>query len=577
MLRAIKNKVINSIRGKFIFLTILLIGSLIIMGIYAVNSLNTINKKTTVITKNWIPGITYSEELNTLTSVFRSLEYEHILSNDSRAMDDKEAAMQVKLNDIKKNMTAYEGMFYSEKDKSIYNTAKNQWDKYLELHTQVMKLSRDGKHDEAMVIMNGESKQAFEALSTYLLKLVDFNKSMAQTASKDSDTTYKNTRNVFVIDICIITVVATALSIILILGILKGLRRLKNELVNLSESGGDLTQKIDVKSKDEIADLANSLNRFLSNIREIVRNVHDNSNSSIGINENIGNSLNKLMNSIEEVSATTQQLAAGIQETAASSQEIAASTQNIGNATESIAEKSISGRKAAEEINNRAEKVKILVAESQKRADTVFKQTKIELEKAIENSKVVGQIKILSEAIMQITEQTNLLALNAAIEAARAGEAGKGFSVVADEIRKLAEQSNSTVAEIQTITSKVTESVANLSSSSNNLLEFVADDVVKGYGDMLNVAEYYRKDAEFVDNLMSEFSATTEELLESVQSVLKVVEQVAKASNEGAEGTTNITQKILTVTEETNRIVEKTKESKESADNLKLEIAKFKF
>ncbi|MEG0440668.1 MAG: methyl-accepting chemotaxis protein, partial [Solibacillus sp.] len=78
------------------------------------------------------------------------------------------------------------------------------------------------------------------------------------------------------------------------------------------------------------------------------------------------------------------------------------------------------------------------------------------LEEAMENSKVVTQINVLSESIMQISSQTNLLALNAAIEAARAGEAGRGFAVVADEIRKLAEESKNTVIEIQGITEKVT-------------------------------------------------------------------------------------------------------------------------
>ncbi len=126
---------------------------------------------------------------------------------------------------------------------------------------------------------------------------------------------------------------------------------------------------------------------------------------------------------------------------------------------------------------------------------------KQKLESAIESSKVVEQINVLSDSIMNITSQTNLLALNAAIEAARAGEAGKGFSVVADEIRKLAEQSKDTVTEIQSITVKVIESVKNLSDSSSNLLTFVSTDMDNDYKTMLNVADKYSEDASFVDTL----------------------------------------------------------------------------
>ncbi|MBO0563317.1 methyl-accepting chemotaxis protein, partial [Clostridium botulinum] len=166
--------------------------------------------------------------------------------------------------------------------------------------------------------------------------------------------------------------------------------------------------------------------------------------------------------------------------------------------------------------------------------------TKVELERAIESSKVVEQINVLSESIMEITSQTNLLALNAAIEAARAGEAGKGFSVVADEIRKLAEQSKDTVTEIQSITVKVIESVKNLSDSSSNLLTFVSTDMDNDYKTMLNVADKYSEDASFVDTLVTDFSSTSEDLLASLQDVLKTIEGVAQAASEGAGGTTDI-------------------------------------
>ena len=128
---------------------------------------------------------------------------------------------------------------------------------------------------------------------------------------------------------------------------------------------------------------------------------------------------------------------------------------------------------------------------------------KAELEKAMEDAKVVDQINVLADSIMGITDQTNLLALNASIEAARAGEAGKGFAVVADEIRNLAEQSKENVENIQGVTDAVKKAVENLKTDAEHMLEFVETDVTDSYHKFDELAGYYNEDASNVNEQIS--------------------------------------------------------------------------
>ncbi len=360
-------------------------------------------------------------------------------------------------------------------------------------------------------------------------------------------------------------------------------RRIAHPIKKSSEylrtlANGDFSLTVDSKflsRADEIGTMARGINEVKDSLKLLVNSIKNeahNINSEVALAINNANILNS---NLEEVSATTEELAASMQETAASSQEMAATSLEIKKAAEYIAEKSLNGASSAREISKRAVQTKENVHAAQKKTHEIFANTKNQLKQAIDDSKVVNQINILSDSIMQIAEQTNLLALNAAIEAARAGESGRGFSVVADEIRKLAEQSKDTVLKIQSVTTRVTGCVDNLSSHSNSLLTFMSTDVENDYQVMLDVGEKYSEDAKFVDLLVSEFSTTSEQLLSSVQNVLEAIDAIAQTANEGACGITNIANKVSQVNIKSSEVMEQVLASKESANKLKEGIEKF--
>lgn len=359
--------------------------------------------------------------------------------------------------------------------------------------------------------------------------------------------------------------------------IVKPIRKLEDNIKIIAN--GDFTQNIDKKylsRKDEVGVICLSIYDMRESIKHLILSIKSEAgNIDKDVNRIVDN-VNTLDENIEEVSATTEELAAGMEETAASSEEISATSQEIDNAVQSMAKKSQEGAIAAGQISKRAENTRANVKASERKANETLTDTKQQLMQALEDAKVVGKIDILSNAIMQITSQTNLLALNASIEAARAGEAGKGFSVVAEEIRQLAEQSKNAVQKIQDVTSKVTGSVENLSGCANNVLNFLSSDVANDYKVMLDVAEQYSKDAKYVDDLVTDFSSTTEELSASIDNVLTAIDSVAMASSEGAKGTTDIANRITDTSDKSGKVRETVVLTKKSADRLKNEIDRFK-
>ena len=342
---------------------------------------------------------------------------------------------------------------------------------------------------------------------------------------------------------------------------------------------GDFSMKAPeafLRRKDEIGEIMKAIVSMQEALKSLVKDVKVGSYDIREVVNTVSQNIKVLSKNIEEVSVITEELSAGLEETAASTRSMSTTSVEIEKVVESVAQQAHKGALAAGDINIKAVEIKKDFINSQCKALDIFQQTKDLLEKAIEDSKVVENITVLSEVIMQITSQTNLLALNASIEAARAGELGKGFAVVANEIKMLADQSKNAVIEIQNTTQKVTEAVMHLSDVSNQLLSFMEKETQSDYKKMLSVAEQYSEDAGFIDELVAEFSSTSEELLASIQEISKSIAQIAYCSDEGAGGTNHIAERITDITEESNRITQETNKTKQSVERLERGIARFK-
>ena len=395
------------------------------------------------------------------------------------------------------------------------------------------------------------------------------------------DQEYESEYQTNVIKLAVVTFVLLIIIMIIAVKISGDITRSVKEIMDgigfIAE--GDFSQETKpalLKRKDDFGILAQALEKMRQEMQVLISKVKDRSERLDELVIGIRNNVSVMNEEVEDVSATTEELAASMEETAASSEEISAMSQEISDAAKNIANRAQDGATQVVTIHERAERGKQETIARRKQLISIQKEIGGSLEKALQDARVVEEINALAESIMSITSQTNLLALNASIEAARAGEAGKGFAVVADEIRNLAEQSKTTVTHIQEVTGNVTAAVKNLAEDSEKLLNFVAVDISESIDGFEQMADHYNEDAGYLNGLVMDFSATSQELLGSIEGILGAIGEVSTAANEGADGTTNIAQKTVNVASKSTDILKSAGGAEEVAAHLKQNVARFK-
>ncbi len=367
----------------------------------------------------------------------------------------------------------------------------------------------------------------------------------------------------------VIIIISSIISYLLGKTIAKGIALIQDKMKSMEM--GEFHIEIDpalLKRKDEIGAMAISSSHMQQKIAEIINGIQQEADKVEQTSEASVVNAEMVHSNLEEISATTEQLSAGMEETSAATQEMNASTYEIEAEVINMKDKTTSGELLAKDIKERAAKLKEETNSSQKNASEIYEKTNRQLKESIQKTSAIDEIRDLSKTILDITSQTNLLALNAAIEAARAGEAGKGFSVVADEIRILAENSKEAVSKINEITNNVSDAVKSVVEDSTMLLDFVDNKVLKDYEMLMHTSNQYDQDADMVQGVVQEINKISEQLYESVRQIRCAIEEITTAAGEGAQGSTDIAIKVSEISHKTSDVVSQANDNKDSVVRL---------
>lgn len=375
----------------------------------------------------------------------------------------------------------------------------------------------------------------------------------------------------------VIYVLAALILLSIIVGrTVNGLQLVNRKIYDLVHSEGDLTQKLEIHSGDEMELIANNVNKLLEHIRGIMLNIAGNSvqlnNSSKAVVQN----LSSAEVNITDVSATMEEMSAAMEETSASLNQINFSIGKVYEAINNISENANNERESSGEIMNKAAEIYAKAVEEQKQAKVLAQDMASAVNEKIEKSKAVEEISSLTANIINITEQTNLLSLNASIEAARAGEAGKGFAVVADEIGKLAANSADTAAQIQRVSTEVVGAVNELAQKAEAMLTFLNETAMNGYEKLLNTSGSYQEDVGNMSQMMQKFADESSEVKRSVDEIKEAISAVSIAVEESAKGVTNVTEMSVDLTSSVGDIGNEANSNMSIANELNAEVNKFK-
>ena len=344
------------------------------------------------------------------------------------------------------------------------------------------------------------------------------------------------------------TVFVIIISIILVIafGIVRPLHHVAISLKDIAQGEGDLTRRLEVKTKDEIGELGTGFNIFIEKLQGIIKGVVAN---SIQV-EGASNSLAKVARDMSENARESSERSNAV---AAATEEMTTNLNNVAAAMEQSSTNTAMVASAAEEMNATINEIAGNAEQARVISEQAVRKAEVASAKMTELGQAAQAINRVTEAITEISEQTNLLALNATIEAARAGEAGKGFAVVANEIKELAKQTAVATLDIK-------EQIAGVQGT--------AGDTIKEIKEITGVIDNVNAIVATIASAVTEQSVATEEIAKNIEQASQGLQEVNENVSQSSLVADSIAKDIVQVNNASIEISKSSEHIKDSADEM---------
>ncbi len=514
---------------------------MIAIGVVSSAKLNLVTGLADEIGRTLLPSVTLAAKMRNSVDTYRRSELQFYLKNseaDLKRYIERMAKMQ---EEVKSSAEGFAKLSLTDEEKKQLAAFDAAWNAYVASAQKVVDMVKAGKMDEAQQQTRGEGKKVYDQTNKVLEELQVYNQKEADDGVKLADQAAASAKLWIVSLLAISIVLGAAFTLLTIRSIRAPLKRLAHEAEQIAT--GDLSVTIDVETHDEIGQVAQSFEKMVNNLRELIGRLADSSaevsKSSIEMQEN------------------ASQMATGAEEVAGQATTVATASEEMSATAGDIAHNCIlaaeNAKRAIDAAAHGATVVESSIAVMQRIADRV-KASASTVEELGAKSDQIGSI---INTIEDIADQTNLLALNAAIEAARAGEQGRGFAVVADEVRALAERTTKATKEIgnmikviqqntKTAVAAMEEGVAEVEMGTNEAAR--SGEALRNIQEEINAVNMQ---VQQIATAAEEQTATTSEISGNIQQI----NTVAFGTVDQARGTYNAAQHLSRLSEELQKVV----------------------
>ena len=581
-----KTKTVNNtkpirtgVRGLILVALSILGAVAIISNLISNRSLARMNSSSAVIADESMKTIDDLSNIDSYTQSIYQKALSHIVATDYSTkvkmieeIQSDEAALEKQLNQN------YSGAFSDEDKASIKKLA----DQYLTLKKAVNTLtaaSADSDNATAYYLANNDvAKAADDIISS--IDSMKANVEKEASARRDNLSRVYKSNSVLNLLAIIISFGAVVVDFFLVMMYIvnplnTAERQLHSIIKGIDEGHGDLTQRVSVERMDEIGKLANGINIFLKKLQDVLAAITRNSDKMESVVSDVLGSVKTSNGSASDLSAVTEELSATMQEVEGNAAVISQNAKDVSDKVNDIAGKSDEIGGYLKQMKDQADEMEAKARSNMENTDQKVTEILDVLGQAIDDAKSVDEVNKLSGDILSIASQTNLLSLNASIEAARAGEAGRGFAVVAEEISHLSDSSREAASNIQKINETITEAVHNLTDHSQSLVNYMRDSILPEFRDFVDDGGRYKNNATYIENMMTEFAASTADLQQSAKEIADSIGSISNSISEGAQGVTGAANSTQTLVNDMDSITQRMDENQKIAKNLKDETSVF--